>query len=71
MASVSNSPYACLNTKTGKNAVANCTLRVSHHSERTRFSLEAITVIKEHDEILWSYGSHYIYPPEYPTFKTN
>ena len=31
------------------------------------FILEAITVIKQNDEILWSYGAQYIYPPEYPT----
>ena len=24
--------------------------------------------IKEHDEILWSYGENYEYPPEYPTY---
>ena len=48
-------------------AVPNCRLKVNHQTDPTKFSLEAITVIKEHDEILWSYGAHYIYPPEYPT----
>jgi hypothetical protein len=63
MASVSNSPYACYNTKTGRMAVSNCRLKVSHQSNPTKFSLEAITVIKQNDEILWSYGAQYIYPP--------
>jgi hypothetical protein len=68
MASNSNSPYACMNTKTGRMAVPNCRLTVCHQMDPTKFSLEAITVIKENDEILlWSYGAQYIYPPEYPT----
>ena len=68
--SVANSPYACLNSKTNKMAEANCTLKVSHHASGPKFSLQVLAnkTIKEHDEILWSYGANYAYPPEYPTY---
>jgi hypothetical protein len=68
--SVANSPYACLNSKTNKMAEANCSLKVSHHASGPKFSLEVLAkkTIKEHDEILWSYGANYAYPPEYPTY---
>ena len=55
-------------SKTGRMAVPNCRLKVSHQSNPTKFILEAIiTMIKQNNEILWSYGAQYIYPPEYPT----
>ena len=61
LASVSNSPYACFNIVTQKMATANCTLKVSHNRDGPKFSLEAITSINAHDEILWSYGADYEY----------
>jgi hypothetical protein len=68
LASVSNSPFACFNIKTQKMALANCRLKVSHHADGPRFSLEATTTINAHDEILWSYGADYEYPNTYPVF---
>ena len=68
MASVSNSPFACLNIKTQRMAVANCKLKVSHQSDGPKFSLEAITTINVNDEILWSYGADYEYPNQYPVY---
>jgi hypothetical protein len=51
-------------------AEANCALKVSHHASGPKFSLEVLPnkTIKEHDEILWSYGANYAYPPEYTTY---
>ena len=62
LASVSNSPsHACFNIVTQKMATANCTLKVSHNRDGPKFSLEAITSLNAHDEILWSYGADYEY----------
>ena len=65
LVSVSNSPYACFNVVTQKMATANCTLKVSHYKDGPKFSLQAITTINAHDEILWSYGADYEYPDRY------
>ena len=65
VASVSNSPYSCFNVASQKMATANCTLKVSHSRDGPKFSLEAITTINPHDEILWSYGADYQYPDRY------
>ena len=65
LVSISNSPYACFNIVTQKVATANCTLKVNHNRDGQKFSLEAITIINAHDEILWSYGADYEYPDRY------
>ena len=57
-----------LNIVTQRMATANCKLKVSHHRDGPKFSLEATTTINAHEEILWSYGADYEYPDKYPEF---
>lgn len=60
MASISNSPLGLKNRETGRQARANCELRVSGSEDAKVAKLVATTVIEPHTEILWHYGAGHV-----------
>jgi hypothetical protein len=65
-ASMANSPYGCRVVTTNAAPVANAKVIVfAQGNDQYTWSLKAVRPISRGQEILFNYGSKYIYPPQY------
>ena len=65
LASCANSATRCTNVSTGRNAINNCRLSVSHTSNTVKLVCDS-DYIAPHTELAYNYGPDFMYPAPRP-----